>query len=695
LKEYTVDKIKNVALGGHSGCGKTTLSEAILFSLKITERQGRIDDGNTISDYDPEEIKRKISINASLLPVEYKGFKINFLDTPGSRDFIGETKGCVRASDASVVVVDATSGSEVGTEFAVEYAQGYKHPVAFFITKLEKERANFERVIESLKMFEKPVVPVAIPIGQESGFVGIMDLLTMNAIFDTETGKYEIREIPAEYQEEAKNARAKMIEAAAEADEELLNKFCADEPLTPEEILRGLRTRFVAGELYPVLCGSGLLCSGVQNLLEFIIQCFPAPDEYEFEGYENEKQEKLLSRKVPSKGPLIAFVFKTISDPYAGRLTFFKVYSGEFKSDSTVHNMAKRKDERIQHVLVLRGKKQETIHKIVAGDIGALAKLSVTVTGDTLVAPNTSFIIPPTVLPHRTYTMALVGKSKAEEEKIGLGVHKIVEQDPTLEIRRDPEIRQTLISGMGETHLDVAVSRLKTLANVDIQLAEPRVPYHETITKKAEGSYRHKKQSGGRGQFAEVWLKVEPLSEGSGFEFEWHVVGGVIPTKFQPSVEKGINEALEKGIIAGYRTVDVKAICFDGKDHPVDSSDMAFKIAASVAFKQTAKTANPIMLEPIYKLDVTVPNSFMGDVMGDLSSRRGRPLGQEQHGDKITITALVPLAEMFTYSKDLRSITQGRGFYEITYDHYEQVPSNLQEKIIEKAQKGHLEEKEE
>lgn len=696
MKEYTSEKIRNVAFCGHSGCGKTTLSEAILNSLKITDRMGRVDDGNTVSDYDPEEIKRKISINASLLPVEYKNFKINFMDTPGSRDFIGEAKGCVRASDGIITVVDATSGCQVGTEFAIEYAEEYKQPVAFFITKMEKEHANFEKTVESLNIFGKQVVPVAIPIGAESKYEGVIDLLNMKAIYDTKSGKPEIKDIPADMLDEAKQARASMIESAAEADEELLNKFCADEPLTSEEIFRGLRTRFVNGEIYVVLPGSSMLCSGITNMLDFITECFPSPLEREYDSYENEKKESVIKKKLTPEGPLVAFVFKTISDPYAGRFNFFKVYSGTFKSDTNIYNVNKSKEERIQHVLILTGKKQDTIHQLFTGDIGALAKLNVTVTGDTLTSPGTFAYIPPTKLPSRTYTMAIVGKSKTDEEKLGMGVHKVVEQDPTIEIRRDPEIRQTLISGMGETHLNVALSRLKTLTNVqEIDLVEPRVPYHETITKKAEGSYRHKKQSGGRGQFGEVWLKLEPLPEGSGFQFEWQVVGGVIPTKFQPSVEKGIVEALEKGIIAGYKSVDIKAICFDGKDHPVDSSDMAFKIAGSMAFKLIAKTANPIILEPIYKLKVTIPNTYTGDIMGDLSSRRGRPLGQEQHGDKVTIEALVPLSELFSYSKELRSMTQGRGVFEMAYDHYEQVPREVQEKIVEKSKAEKEEETEE
>lgn len=696
MKEYTTEKIRNMALTGHSGSGKTSLTEAVLYSLKATDRMGKVDDGNTVSDYDPEEIKRKISINASLIPVEYKGVKINILDTPGSRDFIGETKGCVRVSDGSIAVIDATSGCQVGTEFAMEYAEEYKLPVAFFINKMDKEHANFDKAVESLKIFGKQIFPIAIPIGQESKYEGIIDLLSMKAIYDTKGGKPEIKDIPAEYQEAAAEARAAMVEAAVEADEKLLDKFFADEPISPEEVFQGLRTRFVAAEICPIMPGAASLCSGISYLLDFILQCFPLPTEREYEVYEDDKKEKNISKKLAPDGPLVAFVFKTVSDPYAGRLNFFKVYSGSFKSDSTVHNVNENKDERIQHVIVMVGKKQENVHQIATGDIGALAKLNVTVTGNTITDQGKSTaLVAETVLPPRTYTMAITCKSKTEEEKIGMSFHKIMEQDPTIKIYRDPEISQTVIEGMGETHINVAMSRIKTLTNIDVILIEPRVPYHETITKKAEGSYRHKKQSGGRGQFAEVWLRLEPLPEGSGFQFEWKVVGGVIPTNFQSSVEKGVRESMAKGILAGYQGVDIKASCFDGKDHPVDSSDMAFKIASSMAFKQIARTANPIILEPIYMLNVTVPSAYTGDVMGDLSSRRGRPLGQDQKGDKVTISALVPKSELFTYLKDLRSMTQGRGVFDMKYDHYEQVPSHVQEKIIEQSQKDKAEEAEE
>jgi elongation factor G len=695
LKEYPTSQIRNVALAGHTSAGKTSLAEALLHHLKVTDRLLRVDEGNTLSDYDPEEIRRKTSINTSVLPVEYGGCKINILDLPGYRDFIGEIKNGIRASDTLLLVVDGVSGAEVGTELAWELADEYDLPRLAFINRLDKERTSFEKAVQSLKnQFGINCVPLTLPVGHESSFSGVVDLLRMKLVRETPTEKPQYTEIPADMADAVRSTRAALIEAAAEGDDALTEKFLEDQPLTEAEIIRGLKLAFVERRFLPVLCGSALKGIGLAPLLDFIVSTVPAPNERKPWLAHQVDSEELVERPIDPNGPLSAYVFKTVADDYAGRLSFFKVLSGSVSADSSVHNPAHRRDERITHLLIVRGKKQEDVHRLYAGDIGAVAKLSATATADTLCSSDNPIVYVPTVLPTRTYAMAVVTKSKADEEKVGMAMHRLIEQDPTLEIRRDSEIRQTIISGMGDTHLDVAVARMRNMSKIEIELGPPRVPYHETITRKGEGMYRHKKQTGGRGQFAEVHVRLEPTPEGSQFEFEWEVVGGNIPTKFKPSVEKGLIEALDRGAVAGYRAVDIRAVCYDGKFHEVDSSDMAFKIASIMAFRQIAKTCNPIILEPIYNLVVTVPEANMGDIMGDLSGRRGRILGTESKGRKTIVKAQVPLAEMFTYTQDLRSMTQGRGSYELTFSRYERVPGDIQAKIVEDAAKRKEEEQE-
>lgn len=693
MKEYPTSQLRNVALAGHTSAGKTTLAEALLHHLKVTERLLRVDEGNSLSDYDPEEIRRKTSINTAVLPVEHGGCKINVLDLPGYRDFIGEIKNAIRVSDTVLLVVDGVSGAEVGTGFVWELADEYDLPRLAFVNKLEKERSDFEKALRSLKeTFNISCVPLTLPVGRESSFSGVVDLLRMKLVRETPTEKPRYMEIPAEIAETAKAARAALIEAAAEGDDALTEKFLEDQPLSEEEILRGLKLAFVQRRFLPVLCGSALKEVGLASLLDFLVSAAPAPNERKPLLAHKAGGDELVERPISSDGPFSAYVFKTVADDYAGRLNFFKVLSGSITSDSVVYNPVQRREERVSHLLIVRGKKQEEVHQLAAGDIGAVAKLSATLTSDTLCKSDDPIVYEPTVLPTRTYLMAVVTKSKADEEKVGLAMHRLIEQDPTFEIRRDSEIRQTIISGMGDTHLDVALSRMRNMAKLDIELETPRVPYHETITRKGEGVYRHKKQTGGRGQFAEVHVRLEPLPEGSQFEFEWEVVGGNIPTKFKPSVEKGIIEALERGPVAGYRAVDIRAVCFDGKHHEVDSSDIAFKIAALMAFRQISKTCNPIILEPICNVTIIVPESNMGDIMGYLSGRRGRILGTESKGRKVVIKAQLPLAEMFTYTQDLRSMTQGRGVFEMTFSHYERVPGEIQAKIAEEAAKRKEEE---
>ena len=693
MKEYATPNIRNVALAGHTSAGKTSLAEALLHHLKVTDRLLRVDEGNTLSDYDPEEVRRKTSINTSVLPVEYGGCKINILDLPGYRDFIGEIKNGLRASDTVLLVVDGVSGAEVGTELAWELADEYDLPRVAFVNRLDKERTSFEKAVQSLKgQFGVNCVPLTLPVGHESSFSGVVDLLRMKLVRETPAEKPQYADVPADMAEAAKAARAALIEAAAEGDDALTEKFLDDQPLTEAEIIRGLKSAFVERRFMPVLCGSALKGIGLAPLLDFLVSTVPAPNERKPWPAHQVDSEEAVERPIDPNGPFSAYVFKTVADDYAGRLSFFKVLSGSVSADSSVHNPAQRRDERITHLLIVRGKKQEDVLRLHAGDIGAVAKLSATATADTLCSSDKPIVYVPTVLPTRTYAMAVVTKSKADEEKVGMAMHRLIEQDPTLEIRRDSEIRQTIISGMGDTHCDVAVARMRNMSKLEIELGPPRIPYHETITRKGEGMYRHKKQTGGRGQFAEVHMRLEPMPEGSEFEFDWEVVGGNIPTKFKPSVEKGVVEALDRGAVAGYRAVDIKAACFDGKYHEVDSSDMAFKIASIMAFRQIAKTCNPIILEPIYDLVVTVPEANMGDIMGDLSSRRGRIQGTESKGRKAIVKAHVPLAEMFTYTQDLRSMTQGRGSYELTFSRYERVPGEIQAKIVEEAAKRKEEE---
>lgn len=688
MKEYETSQIRNVALAGHTSSGKTSLTEGVLHHLKVTDRLLSVDEGNSISDYDPEEVRRKTSINATILPAEYGGCKINLLDLPGYRDFIGEIRNAVAVSDTVLMLVDGTSGAEVGTELAWEYADEFDLPVVAFINKLDKERSDFDKALASLKdTFEVNFVPLTLPVGKESSFEAVIDLLRMKRVREAPAQKTRYEEIPAALKDAAESARAVLVEAAAEGDDELTEKFLEDQPLTPEEIQRGLKSAFLDRRFVPVLCGAALKEIGLVPLLDFITAAVPAPDARTPRPARKPDAEETFEQPLRSDGPLAAYVFKTVSDDYAGRLSFFKVLSGTFTADMNVLNPGQRREERISHLLVARGKKQEDVHKLAAGDIGAVAKLAATTTGDTLCAPDNPIQYVPTPLPPCTYSMAVSAKSKSDEEKVGSAMHRLTEQDPTLHIRRDPEIRQTIMSGMGDTHLNVAVSRIQAMSKIELNLVPPRIPYHETITRKGAGNYRHKKQTGGRGQFAEVHMRLEPLGEGEQFEFEWQVVGGNIPTNYQSAVEKGCVEAMDRGFIAGYKAVDIKAICHDGKHHEVDSSDMAFKIAASMAFRQIARECNPVILEPIYNVQVVVPEAFMGDIMGDISSRRGRIQGTESKGKKVIVNAQIPLGEMFTYTQDLRSMTQGRGSYELVYSHYERVPGDVQAKIIEEAQK--------
>ncbi|MFP4381109.1 MAG: elongation factor G [Candidatus Sumerlaeia bacterium] len=678
MKEYTAENVRNVIFMGHSGTGKSTLGEAMLFANKNIERMGKTEDGNLTSDYDPEEVKRQMSINASLLPVETKTIKVNVLDCPGSRDFVGEILGCAHVAEGGIIFVDATSGIQVGTELAYEWADDMELPAAVFINKLDKENAKFQETLDALtETFGKNAVALTLPIGLEADLKGVADIIAGKA-YDESDGKTTNMDMPADVKEQAEALRESIIEAAAEGDEALMEKYFEEGTLSDEEVATGLKKAFMERTFIPVFCGAASQGIGVKPLMDFLANSFPTPLEdagLKLKGEEDKMQ------KVDPDGPFSAFVFRTVSDDFAGRLTFFKVMTGQMTAAMPLHNNTKDAGEKVSHILTVVGKKQEEVAHINAGDIGVVAKLTSTSTNDTLADPKNKIEYEPTHYPQRSSKKAVRAKSSQDEDKIGVGMHSLMEQDPTLHFERDPETQQSVLSGMGEQHIDIAISRLKAKTKVEVDLEQPRIRYRETVTKLADGKYRHKKQSGGRGQFAEVFMRVSP-SEEEDYEFKWSVFGGAIPTNFQSAVDKGAQQAMEKGILAGNRVVGVLVDCYDGKHHPVDSSDMAFQIASSMCFRQTALEAGPIILEPIMNVVTTVPEANMGDVMGDVSQRRGKIQGQETKGKKVIVRAQIPESEMGTYAQNLRSMSGGRGSFEMEFSHYDPVPHDVQQKII-------------
>jgi elongation factor G len=685
LKALDTGQIRNITLAGHTQTGKTSLAEAMIWSLKQAGHLGKIEDGNTISDYDSEEIRRHASIQTSVVAFEYEDIRVNVLDTPGYWDFIGEIKQGIRASEGVVLIADATGGLDTGSEHAFEVACEYNQPMLLFINKMDKESASFEKSVREIsKGLEIRTVPLALPAGEASEFKGVIDLVRMKYV-EEDGQKVSYSNIPAEYSDAADTARAELVEIAAEGDEALLEKFLEEESLTSDEILQGLKKGLCEKLFVPVLCGSATAVKGIRPLLEFVHRCVSDPSNsasYQFEAEEDAEPETI---GITPEGDVLIYVFKTAVDPYAGKRSLFKVLRGTLVPATALTNLSRNCEEKAGHLLVCSGSKAVEIDKITAGDIGVLAKLDQVKTGDTLVTSGTTW--PPLVsqprLPKPTAFMAVHARSRADEDKVGMGFHRLTEQDTTLEVNRDASISQTIMSGMGDLHLQVAVARLKELAKVDIDPEIPRVPYRETITRSAEGQGKHKKQSGGHGQYGDCWVRFEPLPEGSGFEFVWEIVGGAIPTNYKSAVEKGLSESLERGVLSGHQTVDVKATCYDGTYHAVDSSDMAFKVAASVAFKNIIPNCGPIMLEPIYKATITVPEDYTGDIMGDLNGRRGRILGMNPVGRKQVVEAHVPLSELYTYGRQLNSLSQGRGMWEMEFDHYARVPADVQEKIIQ------------
>ncbi len=690
MKSYSTEQIRNVALISHGGAGKTSLAEAMLYTSGATNRLGRVEAGNTTTDFDPDEAKRQVTISTAMAPLEWEGVKINALDTPGFFDFIGEVRSALRVADSAVVVVCAVSGVEVGTEKVWSYADENDLPRIVFINKINRENADFDGTLEQLRrFFGVKVFPLQFPLGQEDKVRGVIDLVRMKAlVYQDESGlQMQEEDIPVELAAKAEELREKLVEAAAEADDELMEKYLEEDSLTEEEIRGALRAGTQEGKIVPVLCGAVTANLGIQSLLDLIAGALPSPvDRPPVKGTLPGDGGEAY-RKADPQEPFSAQVFKTLADPYVGRVNFFRVYSGTLKPDTQVYNINKDKMERIGNLFYMRGKNQVQAEEITAGDIGAVAKLAATTTDDTFCDKNNPIIYPPIDFPEPVISFAIEPKSKGDEEKVGAGLSRFLEEDPTFSVERNTETKEIIISGMGDMHLDVIVGRLAQKFGVEVNLKTPKVPYRETIKKPFSKEGKYKKQSGGRGQYGHVFISLTPLNRGEGFVFEDKIVGGVVPRQYIPAVEKGIVEVLQEGCLAGYPVVDLQATLYDGSFHTVDSSEMAFKIAAAMAFRGAMDQAEPVLLEPIMDVEVTVPENFMGDIMGDLNSRRGRIQGMVPGQGLQTIKAQVPLAEMFIYAIDLRSMTQGRGFFTMKFSHYEEVPHHESEKIIAAAKK--------
>ncbi len=685
MKSYAPERLRNVALVSHGGAGKTMITEAALFLTGVTTRMGRTDEGNAVSDFDPEEQRRQISINVSIIPVEWKDCKVNLVDTPGFLDFVGDAKSGLRVSEGAVVVVDASAGPEVGTELMWQYCNERNLPRLIFVNKMDRETARWERTLQQLNdTFEARLVPLQLPIGSGAQFEGVVDLVRGKAYYGP---KAEERQVPDDMRDQVQEAMTTLMEAAAEADDELIMKYLEGEELTPEEVLRGLRVSVKGGDIVPVLVGSADSGVGILPLLSAIVDLLPSPVEAPPEVATVPDSDEEVTLPCDPEGPLAAFVFKTLSDPYVGKISYLRVFSGTLKSDSRVWNARANQEERVGQLYVMRGKEQIPVDELKAGDIGGVAKLNVSLTNDTLCDRSRPLQLKPIEFPAPVYFVAVEPKTQSDLDKLGPALTRLTEEDPTLRWERRVETRQTVLGGLGDTHIDVAKNRLEQKFGVHIELVPPKVPYKETITKVATAQYRHKKQTGGAGQFAEVHLRVEPLPRGQEFEFGNEVFGGAISSSFMPSIEKGIRTVMEQGVIAGYPVTDVKAVVYDGKEHPVDSKDIAFQIAAREVFKLAVQKAGPVLLEPIYNVRIIVPEQYTGDVLGDLNTRRARVLGMEQERGKTVITAQVPLAEMLRYAIDLRSMTQGRGVYTMEFSHYEIVPDYIAQQIIAEAQK--------
>lgn len=684
MNNYKVDQIRNVALLGHGGSGKTTLTEAMLYTTKAIKRMGKVEDGNTVSDFDKEEISRQFSIGTSVIPVEWNNSKYNILDAPGYFDFSGEVISALRVAGGAIIMVDATSGVEVGTEKAWKYTEERKMPKIIFINKMDKENVNYDKLIKELRdNFGKKIAPFAIPIGEQDDFKGFVNVVDM--VGREYNGKECVDvEVPAGMEDKIAPVREMLIESVAESDEELLEKYFEGEEFTTEEIHEGLRKGVLAGEVVPVLVGSVANNIGIHTLFEMTSDYMPTPKDMhngEYEGVNPENDEPII-RKVNEQEPFSALVFKTIVDPFVGKISLFKVYSGKLTKDMEVLNANKDEKEKVGSLFMLRGKNQLECDRVVAGDIGAIAKLQYTETGDTICEKSSPIKYHGIQFPQPCLFMAVEPKSKGDEEKIGVSLHRLTEEDPTFVVERNTETKQLLIGGQGNMQLTVITNKMKNGFGVEVDLMDPKIAFRETIKGTSTVQGKHKKQSGGAGQYGDVHIRFEPSTEE--FEFAEEIFGGSVPKQYIPAVEKGLKESLEKGALAGFPVVNVKATLLDGSYHSVDSSEMAFKIAASLAFKKGIEKAKPILLEPIVHVEVLIPEDYMGDIMGDMNKRRGRILGMEPTGDGYQkVIAEAPQVEMFKYAPDLRSMTQARGSFTMQFERYDEVPTQLAQKIIE------------
>jgi elongation factor G len=692
LKEYTSNSIRNIALIGHGGSGKTSLSEILLYTAKEINRIGKIEEGNTVSDYSPNEIEKQMSISTALMHLEWNNIKINILDTPGFSDFIGDVKSALKVSETAIFVIKSAEGIEVGTEIVKEFVDEYQLPTALIINKVDNEHSTFfDTVGKARERLNAGVTVITFPNAEGLNFSGVIDVLKMKACYFGQPGSRTISEedIPADLKSKAESLRTQLIEKIAESSEELMNKYFEAGNLSDEDLSLGLRNAINNGNLVPAFALSATKAVGINNFLDFASNYFPSPVERGTIKARLAGKNEPVQIKIDSGGEPVMFIFKTISEQHVGELSLFKVISGKITPGMDLINEANNKTERLNQLSILNGHNRKEISQIIAGDIGSVVKLKDTHTNNTLASKNYSVIIEPIAFPEPVIRGAIQPKTKGDEDKIGTGLHTLHEEDPSFLVNFDPEISQTIIYGQGELQLLLAVKRLKDRYGVDVDLVEPRIPYRETIKAVANDvEYKHKKQSGGRGQYGHVHFKLEPLPRGKGFEFVDAIVGGVVPGRFIPAVEKGINETMAKGVLAGNKVVDVRVTLFDGTYHTVDSDEMSFKIAASMCFRKGFLEAKPVLLEPIYEIDVKVPEEYMGDVMGDISSKRGKILGMDSDGHFQKIKALVPLAELYKYSSHLRSLTQGRGTHKRKFDHYEEMPKEIEQKVIEEYKKS-------
>ena len=678
MAQYGLENIRNLALLAHNGAGKTSLAEAILFNTKIINRLGKVSEGSTTSDYDPAEQKRGMSISLSMLPYIWQGNKINLMDTPGYPDFIGEVKSAIRVSEGAVIVVCAANGVEVGTEQLWAYCNTSNLPRIVYINRMDRENVDFNKVVDQVQSkFGRKCMPIQLPVGAHTTFQGVIDLLKMKSYTGTAAKEGEI---PAELLSDAQSLREKLVESIAETDDALLEKFLGGEELNQEELTKALTNAVVGGKVIPIMAGSGLQNIGVIPLMDAIVGYLPPPKDHEVEIIgEDNKPVKIAA---DPKGPLAALVFKTSADPYVGRLTYFRVYCGAITSNSQIWNVTRGENERIGQLFILRGKNQETAQEIGAGDIGAVAKLTVTATGDTLGTKEKHVKIVPIVFPEPRYSEAVYPKSKLDLDKLGPSLAKIVEEDPTLKMHREATTHETILSGIGEIQLSVAAEKMARKFGVNVDLQTPKVPYKETITVQCEAEYKHKKQTGGHGQYGHVVLELSPLPRGSGTEFVERIVGGTIPKNFIPAVEKGVHEGVQEGVLGGYPVEDVRITAIDGSFHPVDSSEICFKIAGASAVKKGLADGKSVILEPIVTLKITAPDSYTGDIISDLNTKRGQVHGMLPEEGMNTIEAIVPLSEVQRYAMNLKSITQGKGTYSMVFSHYQEAPPLVTQKII-------------